>query len=91
MHPVLYVAVRSCVVVMIWFLIVGPVLRRLIARWQHRGVAQQDVQDALAQFPALKQAAVCAWRNARQVKGLRRWQTFILHMVAGALLVDAPE
>ncbi len=81
------VLARATVVLAAWMLVVRPLGLALFRRFRRReqGVYGGEVAQALAQFPALRQAAAVAWRRSQAVGGYRRGKVFLVELVVQAL------
>jgi hypothetical protein len=84
---------RAAVVLAVWIWIVRPLGLALFRRFRRReqSVYGAEVTRALAQLPALRQAAAVAWRQSRAVPGLRRWKYFLVELIVLALAGDSME
>ena len=83
----LRVFIRAGVVLALWVGVVRPLGMALFRRFRRReqGVYGADAERALAQFPALRRAAVAAWRQSGEAAGFRRWKRFLVELVVRAL------
>lgn len=85
-----YVIIRSLLIVSIWVLFVGPVLKKalnqLLARQQNRYA--EEVDNALALLPVLRQTAGPVWR-AQKGTGWKRVWRFLVVMIHFALIYEA--
>ncbi len=89
----LRVFVRVLVVLAVWMWIVRPLGRALFRRFRRheQAVYGEEVSRALAQFPALRQAAAVAWRRSRAARRFRRWKIFLVELIVLALAGDSME
>lgn len=83
----LHVFLRATVVLALWILLVRPLGEILFRRFRRReqDVYGKEVARALAQFPALRQAAIAAWRRSGAARGFRRWKIFLVELIVWAL------
>jgi hypothetical protein len=83
----LRVFVRALVVLAVWMWAVRPLGMALFRRFRRReqGVYGAEVSRALAQFPALRQAAAVAWRQSGEASGFRRWKRFLVELIVRTL------
>lgn len=83
----LRVFARALVVLAVWMWAVRPLGMALFRRFRRReqGIYGAEVSRALAQFPALRQAAAAAWRHSGETGGYRRWKRFLVDLIVRAL------
>ena len=86
----LRVFARASIVLALWMLLVRPLGQALFRRFRRReqGTYGAEVSRALAQFPALRQAAAVAWRRSGDAGGFRRWKNFLVELIVLALAGD---
>ena len=86
----LRVFARASIVLTLWMLLVRPLGQALFRRFRRReqGAYGAEVSRALAQFPALRQAAAVAWRRSGDAGGFRRWKNFLVELIVLALAGD---
>ena len=86
----LRVFARASIVLALWMLLVRPLGQALFRRFRRReqGAYGAEVSRALAQFPALRQAAAVAWRRSGDSGGFRRWKNFLVELIVLALAGD---
>lgn len=86
----LRVFVRAAVVIAIWMLVVRPLARLWLARFQRReqSVYGADVARAMDCMPALRGTVESAWAQTRDARGLRRWKQFLVRLVVQALVTN---
>lgn len=85
-----YVIIRSLLIVSVWVLFVGPLLKKaldqLLARQQNKYASEVD--DALALLPVLRQTAGPVWR-AQKGSGWKRVWRFLVVMIHFALTYES--
>ncbi len=83
----LRVFLRAGLVLAVWMLVAQPLGMALFRRFRRReqGVYGAEVARALEQFPALRGAAVAAWRRTRGMRGPGRWKTFLVELILQSL------
>ena len=88
----LRVLLRALLVIGVWILIVRPLARWGLVRFQRheQSVYGADVTRTLDLLPELRRAAATAWSQSGQTRGLRRWKHFLVALVARALAEEAP-
>ena len=84
----LRVFARAGAVLAVWMWGVRPLGMALFRRFRRREQVAYgaDMSRALAQFPALRQAAGAAWRRSGAAGGgFRRWKNFLVELIVRAL------
>ena len=83
----LRVLARAGAVLAAWMLLVRPLGLALFRRFRRReeSVYGRDVARAIEQLPGLRRAAGAAWRRSRSVRGIRRWNYFLVELIVRAL------
>lgn len=76
----LYAIVRSLVVVVVWWMVVAPLLKGLVAMFlrKQRSRYADALEEALALLPVLRRAAVAVWRESSGRRGLRLWYFLVM-------------
>ncbi len=71
----------------IWYMLVGPVVTKLIQRILQKKESKysEEVLKTLSFLPVLKQLATLAWQQSKEHKGLQRWNQFIGLLIHGSL------
>ncbi|MDD3605338.1 MAG: hypothetical protein PHD86_09155 [Kiritimatiellae bacterium] len=86
----IYVLVRTTVVLAVWFFLVGPLIRKLIARLQKREamVYGEEIARAMNLMPRLRQMAALAWAQTAFEKKHVRWYRFLLRLIVYSIVCD---
>jgi hypothetical protein len=84
----LHVLARVLVVMAVWAFVVHPLGAALFRRFRRReqGLYGMEISRAMEQFPALRQAAVLAWRHSAAAVGFQRWKKFLVELTVQALI-----
>lgn len=71
---VLYIILRSVIIVLTWHFLVSPVLKQLLHRWLQKKKQQsaQQVQQVLNILPATRNMVAVSWKLSADKKGVRR-------------------
>lgn len=75
----------SMSVILIWFMLIGPLLTRLIQKLLHKKESKysEEVLNALSFLPVLRQLTGLAWQKSKLYTGLTRWYFFfsaVIHL-----------
>ncbi len=87
LHP-LYLFFRVVVILLLWFLIVSPLLLKLLHTFlkKKESTYSKDVQKAMSLLPAFKALMVQAWKDVASYSGLKRIRQFIVVSLSYCLL-----
>lgn len=79
----LYIILRSFLVLMIWYLILGPFLLKLLRNYLSRKKSkyQEDVNNAMDLFPYFRSIISYTWKATKHLKGYTRFKYFIAHSI----------
>ena len=80
-------------VILIWFMLVGPLFTKLIQKLLQKKESRysDEVLKTLAFLPMLKQLTGLAWQKSRAFSGLTRWQFFFSALVHWTLTCSDPS
>lgn len=83
----LYVLGRAVLVLALWMGVIRPLGWALFRRFRRRELDAYgvEVSRAMAQFPALRQAAAVAWQQSGGTVGFLRWKKFLVELIVGVL------
>lgn len=86
----IYVLVRTVAVLAVWFFMVGPLIRKLIARLQKREaiIYGHEVAQTMDLMPRLRQMAALAWAQTAFESKLTRWYRFLLRLIVYSIVCD---
>lgn len=78
---------RSVIIVLTWYFLVGPLLKRWLHRWLQKKKAgsQQDVAQVLQLLPATQALVVQSWRQSAGKRGWKKIKTCIQTILVNAL------
>jgi nucleoside-triphosphatase THEP1 len=73
-HVSLKILVRSLIIILSWYFILGPLLKQWLHHWlqKKKTQSQQDIQQVLQLLPATQQLVVQCWRFTAGKKGWKR-------------------
>ena len=72
----IYIVLRSFLILMIWYLILGPFLLKLVQRFLNKKESQykDDISNALDLFPYFRQIISFTWNDTKHLKGYSRFK-----------------
>ena len=70
----LKILIRSLVIVLSWYFIIGPLLKQLLHYWlqKWKSKSQQDIQQVLELLPSTQQLIAESWKRSAGNKGWKR-------------------
>ena len=73
-HISLKILLRSFIIVLSWYFLIGPLLKQLLHHWLQKAQAksQQDIAQVLELLPAARQLIVESWKRSARRKGCQR-------------------
>jgi nucleoside-triphosphatase THEP1/ABC-type thiamin/hydroxymethylpyrimidine transport system permease subunit len=74
----LKILLRSIIIVLSWYFIIGPLLKQLLHYWlqKKKTRSQQDIQQVLQLLPATQQLVAKSWQRTSDKKGWKRITAF---------------
>ena len=83
----IYIILRSFLVLMIWYLILGPFLLKLIKRYLNKKESKykEDINNAMDLFPYLKHIILRSWSEAKHLKGYNRFKHFMANSISNSI------
>ena len=79
----IYIVLRSFLVLMLWYLVAGPVLLKLLRRYLAGKGAKyrEDIHNALDLFPYFRSIISYTWKSTKTLKGYARFKHFIAYSI----------
>ncbi len=86
-HISLKILLRSFIIVLGWYFIIGPLLKKILQQWlqQKQTQAQAEVKQVLELLPATKQLVLQSWNWTPQYRGWKRIKAVIKIILVNAL------
>jgi len=74
-HVSLRILVRSLVIIMTWYLFLGPLLRNGLQSWlrKKQNRSEKDIKRVVEQLPLTRHIVIRSWQLSAGEKGVRRW------------------
>lgn len=84
----LFLIARVVLIILVWFLVVSPLLMKLLERFlrNRESTYSQDVNLALQLIPSFKSLIIRSWEESKSISGLKRYSTFIVNSIAYCIL-----
>ena len=73
-HVSLRILARSFIIVLTWYFLIGPLLKKFLQRWlrQKQQQSAQQVKQVMGQLPWIQHLVAQSWRMAAHKRGLKR-------------------
>jgi len=86
-HISLKILLRSLIIILSWYFILGPLLKRLLHYWlrKKKTQSQQDIQQVLQLLPVTQQLVAQSWRKTIGKRGWKRMAAFCKLTLVNAL------
>lgn len=88
-----YIFIRTLLILFLWFVVVGPVLLKLINKYllkKQQGLSK-DIEHIFDLFPYLRSIIVIAWKEAKEFSYLKRWKEFLTRTIVYSLYFKTEE
>jgi hypothetical protein len=88
-----YVLLRSFLILMIWYLVLGPFLLKLIRKYLNKKESQykEDVANAMDLFPYFRQIISYTWKETKYLKGYTRFKYFMANSIYNCIHFKVPS
>lgn len=85
-HTSLKILLRSLIIVLAWWFVIGPLLKQVLYQWMKKKQkqSQRDVEEVLRLLPVTRELLVQCWKKTSDSKGLKR-----IHQWSKMVLVNA--
>ncbi len=83
----IYIVLRSFLILMLWYLVLGPLLLKLIRNYlvKKESVYQHDISNAMNLFPYFRQIIAFTWKETKQIKGYQRFKFFMAKSISNCI------
>ncbi|MGJ8590947.1 MAG: hypothetical protein ACSHXF_00270 [Aquaticitalea sp.] len=83
----IYIVLRSFLILMIWYVIVGPLLLKIIRNYLNRKESEykRDISNAMDLFPYFRQIITYTWKESKKLKGYKRFEFFIAKSISNCI------
>lgn len=89
----LYVLLRSFLILMLWYLVVGPILLQLVRKYldKKKSKYREDISDTMDLFPYFRQIIAYTWKETKHLKGYKRFKFFMANSIANCIHFKMPS
>jgi hypothetical protein len=84
--------VRSIIIMLLWYTIAGPLLRKLYNRYlsKKKNKYTLEVEQSVRIMPLLKAIVVQSWNTSKSQPGLKRFKRFITLLIVFLFTIELP-
>tara|TARA_B100000809_G_C15055450_1_gene500491 strand:+ start:248 stop:1255 length:1008 start_codon:yes stop_codon:yes gene_type:complete len=88
-----YIMLRSFLVLMFWYLIIGPLLLKVVRKYLTKKESQykEDITNAMDLFPYFRQIISYTWKATKDLKGYTRFKYFMANSISNCIHFKIPS
>ncbi|WP_400076522.1 hypothetical protein [Winogradskyella sp. R77965] len=88
-----YILLRSFLILMLWYLVLGPLLLKLVRKYLNKKESQykEDITNAMDLFPYFRQILSYTWKETKHLKGITRFKYFIANSISNCIHFKVPS
>ena len=88
----IYIIARSFLFLMLWYLVLGPFMLKLIRKYlaEKESKYQADIANAMDLFPYFRQIIAFTWKETKHLKGYTRFKYFIANSISNCIHFKIP-
>ncbi|WP_040280214.1 hypothetical protein [Psychroserpens damuponensis] len=88
----IYIMLRSFLILMLWYLVIGPLLLKLVKKYLHKKESQykDDITNAMDLFPYFRQIISYTWKETKHLKGYTRFKHFMANSISNCIHFKMP-
>ncbi len=88
----IYIMLRSFLILLLWYLILGPLVLKIIHKYLSKKESQyqSDISRAMDLFPYFRQIIYSTWKETDHLKGYTRFKYFIAHSISNCIHFKTP-
>lgn len=89
----IYILLRSFLVLMLWYLVIGPFLLKMIRKYLNKKESQykEDITNAMDLFPYFRRILSYTWQETKYLKGYTRFKYFIANSISNCIHFKVPS
>ncbi|MFD2822936.1 hypothetical protein ACFS5M_04595 [Lacinutrix iliipiscaria] len=89
----IYLILRSFLILMLWYLVLGPFVLRLIRKYLQKKESkyQEDIANAMDLFPYFRQIILFTWKETKGLKGYTRFKYFMANSISNCIHFKMPS
>nr|WP_321221943.1 hypothetical protein [uncultured Psychroserpens sp.] len=88
-----YIMLRSFLILMLWYLVIGPLLLKLVRKYLNKKESQykEDITNAMDLFPYFRQIISFTWKETKHLKGYMRFKHFMANSISNCIHFKMPS
>jgi len=88
-----YILLRSFLILMLWYLVLGPFLLKLVRKYLNDKQSQykEDITNAMDLFPYFRQILSYTWHDTKHLKGYKRFKYFMANSISNCIHFKVPS
>jgi hypothetical protein len=88
-----YILLRSFLILMLWYLVLGPFLLKMVRKYLNKKKSQykDDIANAMDLFPYFRQIISFTWKETKHLKGFIRFKFFIANSISNCIHFKIPS
>ncbi len=88
-----YILLRSFLILMLWYLVLGPFLLKLVRKYLNKKESQykEDITNAMDLFPFFRQIISFTWKETKDLKGYTRFKFFMANSISNCIHFKIPS
>jgi hypothetical protein len=89
----IYIMLRSFLILMLWYLVIGPFLLKLVQKYLRKKESQyqEDITNAMDLFPYFRQIILYTWKETKHLKGYTRFKYFMANSISNCIHFKIPS
>ncbi len=89
----IYIVLRSFLILMLWYLIIGPFLLKVVRKHLQKKESkyQEDITNAMDLFPYFRQIIAFTWKETKHLKGYARFKYFMANSISNCIHFKIPS
>ncbi|OUS03542.1 hypothetical protein A9Q86_01120 [Flavobacteriales bacterium 33_180_T64] len=83
----IYILLRSFLILIFWYLVLGPLLLKMIRKYLNKKESQykEDIANAMDLFPYFRQIISFTWKETKHLKGYTRFKYFMANSISNCI------
>ncbi len=88
-----YVLLRSFLILLLWYLVLGPLLLKLVRNYLSKKESKYkaDITNAMDLFPYFRQIISYTWKETKHLKGYTRFKYFMANSISNCMHFKLPS
>jgi len=89
----IYLILRSFLILMLWYLVLGPLVLKGIRKYLHKkeSLYKEDITNAMDLFPYFRQIIAYTWKETKPLKGYNRFKYFMANSISNCIHFKMPS